>query len=434
MNWIRKLSGVVGLIGFLGAANFFAALGGGTILGKAMGVLESEPLLKGDSLMALLVGTAVGLGLIIAVRKREGLLAGWFSLGTGLLSLVLLLILVLHADAIPAGLIAWLFFAILVFRWAFWSVGRTLRAEVAGRLRMTVPWVELLYYVGTVLGLSLWVFSGVNVSLRTALIIDLCLQLVAAGLDWAAARLPVQDSQQAPASCPACPSPLPLTTGLYTRLVVVAVSMTAAVQIVLFGMAHSIGEGLAKQGLTPSVVLAVFYSGAAVAALLCVLGGIKLEWSGQNQNAPRRASLVVHRLRHRRVPLITVLLCAAALTVAAVLSVRMTWMPPLLVLLPVAAATVCLGVVTLPAFNYIGGMSRAAGRPGKVSLAFGIMCLTGALVLLSIVSFGDSPEALVSVVIGGLLLSLAASVPWATVKKALPAARTSCEVGCEAGS
>src|SRR5437016_3957797 len=56
-------------IALLGATNFFAALGGGTVLGKAMGVLRDEPFLKGDSLVAIVGGTMLGFLVLLWVKK-----------------------------------------------------------------------------------------------------------------------------------------------------------------------------------------------------------------------------------------------------------------------------------------------------------------------------------------------------------------------------
>jgi hypothetical protein len=144
------------LISSLGAANFFAALGGGTVLGKAIGVLRDEPLLKGDSLVAMVGGTALGFLVLREVKKWKGRhRAAIFALATGLLSLVLWALLRRASSDtdLPepessqlTGLFAWLFFLVLTFRWACWYVGRSLRAETAGFHFQRIPIVELLYF------------------------------------------------------------------------------------------------------------------------------------------------------------------------------------------------------------------------------------------------------------------------------------------------
>src|SRR5207302_1575574 len=161
----------------------------------------------------------------------------------------LLLILQLNNGVIPAGLTAWLFFAILIGRWATWSVGRSLRIEEASKHPGAVPYVELPYYAGTILGLSLWVLSGITIIIVVAL-----------------------------------------------------------------------------------------------AAFLCIFGGIKLDWA-TDQAPSWGATIVVHRLGHRRIPLVAVLLLAAVLTVGAVLGARgAAAVPALLVLLAVVAASICMSV------------------------------------------------------------------------------------------
>lgn len=52
----------------LAIANFLASFGGGVILGKMMGLLSNVPYLKGDSLLAYLFGSTLG----IVVLKISG--------------------------------------------------------------------------------------------------------------------------------------------------------------------------------------------------------------------------------------------------------------------------------------------------------------------------------------------------------------------------
>jgi peptidoglycan/LPS O-acetylase OafA/YrhL len=80
------------LVPIITLANFLAAFGGGTILGKAVGVFKHEPLLKGDSLLALLLGGALVVILNPQVSgRRIAQYFGFIAAGcSGLLYLTLL--------------------------------------------------------------------------------------------------------------------------------------------------------------------------------------------------------------------------------------------------------------------------------------------------------------------------------------------------------
>ena len=71
-------------------SNLLAAFGGGMILGKGMGVINTS-YLQGGSILAFFVGTVLGLVFLQAIPKKLSIIfARGFSIAGGFTSLILL--------------------------------------------------------------------------------------------------------------------------------------------------------------------------------------------------------------------------------------------------------------------------------------------------------------------------------------------------------
>jgi hypothetical protein len=405
MGSTREPEPVSRLIALLRAANFCAALGGGTILGKAMGVLNAEPLLEGDSLVAMVGGTALGFLALLWVKKRRWeRRADAFAWLTGLLSLFLCGLLA--TGAAPAGQItglsACVFFFALTLRWGSWYVGRSLRAETAAFHFQRIPVVEFTYFCGIMAGLVAWDWSGLMVGLSAALLIDVALQAAASVLDWFAGRY-------MPGKLPEASSPVQEATvqvfqaGRCWRVVVAAIAMTVGAQIVMLTVAH---------GASSPQMVAAFYGGAAAAAALCWGAAVQFQWGTPTSGDFGWIEGKFIRNRQVRMPLVA----GAAAVLTAVIVVFFTAVPaPLLF----ALATCFLGLTTLPLFNHAGHLAKRGKRPMTVAVAFGLMGFAGTVALIALVRLKASAAALVIVDLAGLLVATVA-IRWPVREEARP--------------
>jgi hypothetical protein len=373
----------------VGLANGLAALGGGAILGRAMGVLREEPWLGGDSLLALVGGTALSLAVIVGLRKSgRPISPAWFAAGTGLMSLILTIILGFGGEGVPAangaspvllGLAAWLFFVVLVARWTLSFVGRAFRADVVSAAQK-LPAVELPYFTGLIIGLVIWRGMG---WLGFVLLIDTALQGLAALLDAITARSPSGTADGSP-QVQATPGPFP--TARYARATVTVVAMTAGIQVVLLSLAHQLGE-LPVPGMKTlaSDILVAIYVGAAAAAVACVYLKIRYNEPRTRLASWTGGSLVAERIGCLPIPLLSVTAAATVGTVGAIYGAMAPEVSRPWVLALVAVAVAFLGLITLPVCGRVGQLAMAADRPGMVAMTYGIMGVAGTVTLFGLV-------------------------------------------------
>lgn len=151
-----------------------------------MGVLKGVPLLQGDSLLAFLLGTILGLVFLSLISKTwTPKLPGPLSLVAACIACVLFWLLHINGDRNELnGVVAWSFFFLLSFRFCAWFLARVLRSDISSGHGQKISWVELSYLSGIVLGLAVWQRSGMSASISQALLIDAALQCVAAGFDF----------------------------------------------------------------------------------------------------------------------------------------------------------------------------------------------------------------------------------------------------------
>tara|TARA_Y100000588_G_scaffold394902_1_gene518193 strand:+ start:5030 stop:6283 length:1254 start_codon:yes stop_codon:yes gene_type:complete len=263
---------------FFSISNFFAAFGGGLILGKATDVIIN-PLLHGGSILAFFIGSLLGLSLLQVIpKKNSSLVTQTFSFGCGFISLMMYFTFALTSkNGTLDGLYGTLFFCLLTIRFSFWFFSRVKRASESSGKNQSIAWVEFGYYIGMVLGLITFDITGFRISLISALILDVILQSISGLLDIKAFR--IRDSlikekidTSKPTDIKANPAVTKINFWCF-RMASSVVALTVGIQVIIFHFAH-----LAPPMLTSSI-LAFFYTGVALSAYACNKVNLSLTWN-----------------------------------------------------------------------------------------------------------------------------------------------------------
>jgi len=407
-------------LGLLALANLLAAVGGGRVLSAAKGVTGLAVLGSG-SLLALLAGNALGLGLLLAVRRipqRRALIG--LSLGAVLSSVVLLGVVWLgtppalvertgiaarpgHASL--AGAMAWVFFASLVGRCALWYAGRSVRAGLAAAWHPSwLAVAESAYFLGFIVGLLLGpvAMAGYR-GVVGALLLDALLLLVVAGCDL---------SQQRAAPAPARPAPPPPghtsahDRAAFWRLTAAFGAATLACQVVVLHVADALAQAdrPALAGRADQTV-AAFYGGVALGAAVCAGVRPTLE---REEGAQRGVTLHAagRAVRVGVAPLVALaglptLLGVCGLASAVGRDTAWTW--PIGAAPSFAAIGVGAAVFEVVVLATLASVRRAGD--GLVALAFGIAATTAALGLFLMLLGGVHLPGWAAIIVGGLSLA-----------------------------
>lgn len=262
---------------FFSFSNFIAALGGGMILGKGVGIID-QPFLKGGSVLAFFVGTILGLAFLQMIPKKiSQSIARWFSILAAITALILLYIFnVYSVNTKLIDIPAVIFFAFLSIRFGFWFYSRVLRASLAAGQQQKIAWVELGYYAGMIGGLIIWSFLGIEISIATALIIDAALQFSAGIIDlfMGKSTLPLNKNINSPNS-----NEITHIESVWSwQLAGSVVFLTIGIQVVIFSLAHQVSPYFT------SFILAFYYLGAAIGAVFCKKFNILLAWNNVTSN------------------------------------------------------------------------------------------------------------------------------------------------------
>lgn len=279
-------------------SNFLAAFGGGMILGKGMGTITTT-FVQGGSLLAFFVGTVLGLFFLQLVpEKWSKTFAYSFSFCGSLTSFCLLIIFYYYSiNEKISGMVALLFFFLLSIRFGFWFYSRVYRASDAAGQQQRIAWVEFGYYAGIIFGLIIWEFLGVNMSI--ALIIDAFLQFSAGSMDLLANHM-----QKSPASKFNKQEREPLFRNIINnkpnekiwgwRLASAVVFLTIGTQVVTFSLAHQVS------GCLGSYILAFFYIGVAIAAIICGKFKIRLKWDRHKDRSQGYPVICYHLMKSEK--------------------------------------------------------------------------------------------------------------------------------------
>jgi len=257
-----------------------AAFGGGMILGKGIGIINS-PFLKGDSLLAFFAGSVLGLfSLQLIPEKYAKNVARCFAIFAGLTSIILLILFDnFSVNGKLENIPAFIFFLFLSMRFGFWFYSRVLRATDAAGQKQKIAWVELGYYLGMIFGLIIWQFLSINIPLRFALILDVILQITAGLLDIFASQIPVP--QLSPILTEKMSSPTTNKNNMSPawRLASAVALLTVATQVIIFNLAHQVTEWFS------SYIIAFYYFGVSIAAFTCKKLTIQLDWNNSFASA-----------------------------------------------------------------------------------------------------------------------------------------------------
>lgn len=260
-------------------SNFIAAFGGGMILGKGLHVIHTK-FLHGGSILAFFVGSLLGLIFLHLIPDRlSRSMARWFSIYGAIMSLFLIIVVEKYAiNGQLFGMMALLFFILLAIRFAFWFYSRVLRAAAVAGEEQRIAWVELGYYLGIILGLIIWKFFNITLSIVVALIIDSLLQLSAGLLDLLTNQLlTFSKKNQATDSILTQTQNIDKSDFRGWRLSISIIFLTIGIQVIIFELAHHI------QSSFGSFILATFYFGVAISALIYKQFSMHLKWFVNNQ-------------------------------------------------------------------------------------------------------------------------------------------------------
>ncbi len=407
-------------LGLLALANLLAAVGGGRVLSAAKGVTGLAVFGSG-SLLALLAGNALGLGLLLAVRRvshRRALIG--LSLAAILSSVALLGVLRLSTPpplvdregiavrlghAPLAGAAAWVFFVGLVGRCALWYASRSVRSGLAAAWRPSwLAIAESAYFLGFIVGLLLGpVAVAGQRGVAGALLLDAILLLVVAGCDLSQQRM-------APAHTRPDPSPPRHTAArdrlAFWRLTAAFGAATLACQVVVLHVADALAQtGRPTLAGRADQTVAAFYGGVALGAAVCAGLRPTLEQEGGAQ-----LGIALHAAgRVVRVGVAPLVALAGLPTLLGVCGLAPAWpreaapawpigVGPSLAALGVGAALFEVVVLAI-----LASVRRAGG--GLVALAFGIAATTAALGLFLMLLGGVRMPGWAAIIVSGLALA-----------------------------
>lgn len=391
-------------LGLLAGANMLAAIGGGWLLSAGTGITGLAVLGSG-SILALLAGNALGLGLQISVRRFPPSWAlCWLSIGTIFSSLVLLGLVWLDASPLThqetATLwnggkntltqpVAWLFFGGLLVRCALWFAGRSLRSGVAASLRSSwLAFTEAAYFLGFIIGLLMKpVFLAGGGGIVDALISDIVLLcLVAGGELFRHRAFPIVLSPPLRSQLRERPT---LSRSSWWRLTVAFCAATVACQVVVFHSADVLAQTHQSGFPWSESTIAIFYLGVACAATGCAWARPIIE-----KGAHRTPQIVFWpATRALCVPLLMLVTVVSVLTLAGIsgvvtLATERTALPAV-GLLALVAIGVGAGLFETLVLATLGRLR--AGGSEALALAFGVAATTAAgtlfLMLLSALRF-----------------------------------------------
>lgn len=360
-------------------ANFLASFGGGRVISAGKGV-TGITFVGSGSILAFLVGSSLGLGLILAVRHaRPGRALVGLSAGALLCSLLLRSIVAIYSpspDRQMTGEIAWLFFFLLCMRCAFWFAGRSLRTNLAvNASRSWLGLAEGTYFVGFIGGLLAGhVFSSWQVSQSLALDIGLLMTVLACDfVHWGKPLLTIASTKE--------------SSGGRSALHLVSVSFWAlTLCLALVGVAHQavffhVADRLARLGLpkTADAVMAAFYAGVASAALWCSSSRPGLSFAGGQVRVSLMVSATPVAISVNR--LVLLIAAPAALSVAGLgyIAARTSALTYSLSLLSLGISAFLFEILVL---TIVGTVSEQGASAAAVSLGVAASAATLCLFLL----------------------------------------------------
>lgn len=276
-------------------SNFIAALAGGIILTKCIGIIDI-PWLQGDSILAFFLGIVFGLILLQLLPKSMSVsFSRWFAICGGTTSLLLIYVYKhnISSNGALSHSSAIIFFIMLTMRFGFWFYSRAHRATQAAGYQKNIAWVELGYFSGMILGLVL--FSFYYISITTALLIDALLQFTAGLIDWIAYRSSTLIHKKMSQINQPSHVVLPLEKNHFFGLVNSIIFLTIGAQVITFNLAHNISEQF------NGVIIACYYFGTAIAAAFFKKNNLELNLAKEKNNLSKyiiiSSSVLINKIR-----------------------------------------------------------------------------------------------------------------------------------------
>ncbi|MFA5958967.1 MAG: hypothetical protein WC785_00440 [Tatlockia sp.] len=350
-------------------ANLIAAFGGGLILGKGIGVINS-PYLHGGTILAFFIGTLLGLIFLQSIPERwSTTFANYFSVSGGITSLILLYIFESNSHNEQLyGHSAFLFFVFLSIRFGFWFYSRVMRASSAASSQHSVAWVEMGYYLGMVLGLIIWKLLNFHIDLGAALLLDACLQFTAGFLDFKSNKIVEAPSDEQIKITHITVENTSNNASLLWcwKLAGAVVFLTVAIQVVLFNAAHAMPDTVS------SYLIATFYFGVAAAAFFCNRYQIRLNWDNRNFLAYLHSDKKKIKVRLSFMMLVS--LVSVFFVVKAVsLSQNAWYLPSYLLCFFVLIAAFIFEIMSVVLLDRIGLEERKLNSSGMIMRTYGLM-------------------------------------------------------------
>ncbi len=357
----------------LAIANFLAALGGGTILGKGIGIINS-PYIHGSAILSFFVGSVLGLVFLQSIPKNWAKIVGYsFSALCGISSLILLFIFNSYAvDGKITDIAGLMFFVLLCVRFGFWFYSRVLRASAAAGLQQRIAWVEFGYYTGMIAGLIAWKVINIDIAMSAALIIDVILQFCAGSLDIVAnikanqktVSNPIEEAQK-----PTREIKSNQDEKIWGwKLSISVVLLTIGIQATVFNLTHYVSAYFS------SFILAFFYLGVSLAAVFCRTFTISLEWNSYNQ------PVICTSKNPKEFSLLSNLILTTIITTMTFLgAISWNWatdsfsFTTILFFLLVTLSAFMYEVIALAILDRIGLEERATNQKGMVIRAYGLI-------------------------------------------------------------
>ena len=397
-----------------------AAIGGGRVLSAGTGI-TGLAMLGSGSILALLAGNALGLGLQISVRRFPSSRAVvWLSFVAVFSPLLLLAIVWLDAASLAhargatvwngssnilSPSTAWLFFVGLIVRCALWFAGRALRSDIAASLRPSwLAFTEAAYFLGFIIGLLIGPVSlAGSGGIIGALLLDVVLLSLVAGGDlfrhrsWTIAlQAPLQQkSRENTTHIP--PS--------FWRFTAAFCAATVACQVVVFHCADVLAQ--TRRSAFPAwsnLTIASFYLGIACSATWCAWARPALE-----MGAHHWPQLVLWpATRAMRISLLLLVTLVSALTLVGLFGMvplaETGAMQPTIDLLALAAVSIGAGLFETLVLAMLGRIR--SGGSGAVALAFGVAATTAAVTLFLMLLGGLRFPGWALTSVGGFVLTL----------------------------
>lgn len=372
----------------LSLANFIAAFGGGTILGKAIKVLDN-PYLHDGSILAFFVGITFGLMFLQIIPKSSAkLFSRWFSIGGGMTSIILLLIFKEHAyNNVLSGISAVVFFLFLSLRFGLWFFSRAIRASSVARQNQSIAWVELGYYSGMILGLILWKCTGIDINLATALIIDASLQFAAGMMDLRGYKLATPTPEITNALNENISFAKSYSSKLGIKLGLAVIFLTVGIQVIILSLTHQFSEYLS------SWIIATFYFGAAIAAYVSKKLKIQLKWINTRNKSTCGTLYFGNGVNIYKISSINIGILSA-LSVGATILITTNHLEIWLLVFTFLSAFF-YEILALALLDKIGHEEQLSNRPGMLIRTYGLMGTSAAVGLWVIGLMNSSSNGLI---------------------------------------